>query len=119
MEDFSKGEYPTRNDTDHAEFIRNYVTDIGNALQQCGQSSYSISNTYYQRLAWGGLTHWHKKDDSGEVIEDTSGNPVYEETPWFKAELPTSSERDEVLNIIFTEQGIGNTENQKGTDADC
>lgn len=120
IEDFSKGEYPTRNDTDHAEFVRNYVEDISYALQQFGQGKgYSISSTDYQKLAWGGLTHWRKRDESGEVIKDANGNSEYEETPWFKAEFPTSTERNNVLNIIFTEQGFSNTENQKGTDANC
>ncbi|HSH25789.1 MAG TPA: hypothetical protein VLA13_09675 [Massilibacterium sp.] len=115
-----KGDYPNQNALQHAEFIRSFISDIGDALQQFGSNKgYSISSTYYQKLAWGALTHWLKTDENGEVIEDASGNPVYEETPWFKAAFSTSEERDSVFNIILTEQGISNTENQKGTDANC
>jgi len=89
-------------------------------LQQFGQNKgYSISNTFHQKLAWGGLTHWVKRDDNGEIIKDASGNTIYEETPWFKAEFLTIEERNSVNDIILTEQGLLNINNQKGTDADC
>jgi len=71
------------------------------------------------RIAWGGLTHWVKRDDNGEIIKDASGNTIYEETPWFKAEFLTIEERNSVNDIILTEQGLLNINNQKGTDADC
>jgi hypothetical protein len=44
-------------------------------------------------MAWGGLTHWTKKDSNGNIIKDSLGKPITEETKWFKIAFPNSSDR--------------------------
>jgi hypothetical protein len=124
MNDYIHNKYPTRNDTDHAEFVRNYVNDIAISLEEYGiKNGYNLDIQFYQELAWGGLTHWKKRDSLGNEIKDSLGNFIYEETSWFKISYPNSSDRDRILNIIsieLTKKDMnGNTKTQKGNNAGC
>jgi len=51
--------------------------------------------------------------------KECNDNSVCKETPRFKAELLTIEERDSLNDIILTEQGLININNQKVSDADC
>ena len=124
MEDLLKSRYASSNDTQHAEFVRNYVNDIALSLMDYGSSKgYNLSSQFYKDLAWGGLTHWAKRDSQGNIIKDSNGNTIYEETSWFKFAYTNSSDRTRVTNIIAIEQtgkdSQGNSKNQKGSNANC
>jgi hypothetical protein len=80
---------------------------------------YNLPTQYYQDLAWGGLTDRAKRDVSGNIVTDSSGNTVYEETPLFQSIYPNSSDRSRIKNTISTEYGTTNTSNQKGSKAGC
>ena len=112
------------NDTHHAEIVRNFVGDIALALKEFGiANGYNLSDQFYNDLAWGGLTDWVKKDSNGNIIRDSSGNPIFEEAPWFKAAFPNASDRNRIRNIILIESTKkdrnGNTKAQKGTSTGC
>lgn len=80
---------------------------------------YNISNQYYTDLAWGGLTDWRKRDANGNIVKDSHGNTVYEETDWFKKAYPKASDRARVKNNLAAEQGLSNTNKQKGRNGGC
>lgn len=116
--------YPNLNDTQHAEIVRNYVNDIAISLEEYGSNKgYLLSAQFYQDLAWGGLTHWRKRDASNNYVNDSSGNPIYEETTWFKNAYPNSLDRLRIIDVINIEltkkDSNGNTKTQKGTNAGC
>ncbi len=122
--DYSTNVYPTLNDSQHAEIVRNYVSDIANSLKEYGTNKgYNLSDRFYNDLAWGGLTHWRKRDLNGNFINDSSGNPIFEETQWFKTAFPNNSDRARIIdniNIELTKKNSnGNTRTQKGTNAGC
>lgn len=124
MWDLAKNKYPTGNEAQHAEFVRNYVNDIGISLQNYGnQQGYNLTSQFYNDLAWGGLTHWKKRDIYGNPIKDFSGNTILEETPWFKNKYPNLSDRNRILNVISIEQSgkdIGGVlKSKKGKNAGC
>ncbi|WP_318311114.1 hypothetical protein [Flagellimonas crocea] len=124
MKDYSSSTYPDRNDTEHAEFVRNYVSQISSALKDYGiKNGYVLPNQFYEDMAWGGLTHWKKRDSFGNVVKDSFGNIVWEETNWFKKAFPNLSDRTRILNTIqieLTKSDInGNTKVQKGNNAGC
>lgn len=115
---------PNFNDIQHAEFVRNYVNDIKTSLKEFGvKKGYNLSDQFYNDMAWGGLTHWNKRDSSGNYILDGNGAPIKEETPWFQAAFPNSTDRDRILNTIVIEltkkDMNGNTKTPKGNDAGC
>ena len=112
------------NDTHHAEIVRNFVGDIALALKEFGiANGYNLSDQFYQDMAWGGLTDWIKKDSNGNITRDSSGNPIFEETPWLKTTFPNASDRNRIRNIILIEltkkDRNGNTKAQKGTSTGC
>lgn len=82
-----------------------------------------MSNQFYNDLAWGGLTHWTKKDSNGNIIKDSFGKPITEKTKWFKSAFPNSSDRKRVHNTIVIEltkkDTDGITKSQKGRNAGC
>src|SRR5690606_5290569 len=104
--------------------VRNYVNEISSALKTYGtMNGYVLSNQFYNDMAWGGLTHWKKRDSFGNVVKDSFGNIVWEETSWFKKAFPSSSDRIRILNTIqieLTKSDInGNNKDQKGKNAGC
>lgn len=122
--DYQNAVYPNSNVTHHAEIVRNYVLDIAASLQEYGTNKgYTLTRQFYEDLAWGGLTHWRKRDAAGNVVLDSSGNAVFEETDWFKTAFPSSTDRDRVMNVInieLTKKDInGNTSVQKGSNPGC
>lgn len=124
FKDFYKNKYPNQNDTQHAEFARNYVTDISVSLKEYGiNNGYALSNQFYEDMAWAGLTDWPKRDSSGNILKDSSGNIIYEETPWFKIAVPNSSDRARIKNTCSIEltgrDTNGNIKPQKGNNAGC
>lgn len=120
LKDLAVSKYGSQNETQHAEFVRNFIADISLALKEYGQNQgYSLGNQFYNDLAWGGLTQWTKKDSQGNPIKDSQGNYVYEETPWFKANFPNTTNRNRIVNTINSEAGVSNLNNQKGQNAGC
>ena len=112
--------YPDQNVAQHAEFVRNFVNGIASALEAFGKyRGHNISSQYYKDLAWGGLTHWRKRDSNGNIITDSNGNVLFEETSWFKENFPNDTDRERINNNIATEQGLINQNNQKGNDTGC
>jgi hypothetical protein len=122
--DLINQKYSTLNDLQHAEIVRNYTTDIASSLKEYGsKKGYNLSNQFYNDMAWGGLTHWTKKDSNGNIIKDSLGKPITEETKWFKSAFPNSSDRKRVHNtsvIELTKKDTdGITKSQKGRNAGC
>ncbi|MCL6266039.1 hypothetical protein [Flagellimonas myxillae] len=122
--DFLNKTYPNNNATHHAEMARNFVKDIGLSLREYGISQgYSFSNQFYDDMAWGGLTDWEKRDSSGNIMKDSNGNTLYEETPWFKSAVPSASDRKRIKDIFTIEligkDTNGNNKTQKGKNAGC
>ena len=112
--DWAKGIYGDQNTNQHAEFVRNFVSDITIALEEFGVNrGLRISSQFYQDLAWGGLTHTGKLD--------SSGNPI--ETAWFQTAFPSSVDRKRIvdnINIELTGKDFsGITKTQKGVNAGC
>lgn len=74
---------------------------------------YNHSSQFYQDLAWGGLTHTGKFDNSG--------NPI--ETSWFQSTFPNATDRQRITDTIATEQTGkdfgGNSQPQKGSKGGC
>ena len=115
---------PNFNDIQHAEFVRNYVDEIKSSLKEFGiKKGYNLNDQFYNDMAWGGLTHWSKKDSSGAIIKDSNGDPISEETPWFKTTFPLQFDRDRILKtnaIESTKKDMNGTiKTQKGTNAGC
>ena len=124
MLDLSRRKYNNGNDAQHAEFVRNYVNDIASSLKEYGRiRGYNLPPEFYEDLAWGGLTHWPKRDSNGNIMKDNYGNAIYEETPWFEAAFPNISDRNRVKNVIAVEQTgkdmNGNLKTKKGDNAGC
>ncbi|WKD85692.1 hypothetical protein KCTC32516_01037 [Polaribacter huanghezhanensis] len=122
--DYRKEKYPNLNDAQHAEFVRNYVNDIKASLKEYGnKKGYNLTDEFYTDMAWGGLTHWSKRDSSGNVLTDSSGNPIMEMTPWFQTTFSNTNDRNRVLNtnaIELTKKDMnGTTKTPKGQDAGC
>ena len=112
--------YGSDNDAQHAAFVKNFIIDISIGLKEYGQKrGCNLGNQFYNDLSWGGLTHWIKRDSSGNPIKDSNGNYMYEETPWFKSNFPNSTDRNRIVNTINSEAGVSNTNNQKGQNAGC
>lgn len=95
IHDMNQNRYPQNaNGLQHAEFVRNFVNDIATSLQEFGLGrGYNLPFQLYSDLAWAGLTDWAKRDSSGNLIKDSQGNQVYEETPWFKSAYSNPSDR--------------------------
>ena len=111
--------YVDMNNLHHAEFVRQFVMDIAESLEDFGvKRGYNLNSSYYLGLAWGGLTDWPKRDAQGELIRDSQGELVYEETPWFKSAFHSSTDRNRIKVDIATEQGLNNF-SKKGQDAGC
>ncbi len=122
--DYRKAKYPNLNDAQHAEFVRNYVNDIKTSLKEYGnKKGYNLTDEFYTDMAWGGLTHWSKRDSAGNVQTDSSGNPIMEMTPWFQSTFSNTNDRNRVLNtnaIELTKKDMNNvTKTPKGQDAGC
>jgi hypothetical protein len=113
------------NDTHHAEFVRNYVGDIADALKEYGISKgYNHNSQFYEDMAWGGLTHWAKKDSAGNIIKDSNGKTILEETPWFKSVFQNKpNDKSRIINTVAIEltgrDAHGNIQTQKGKKAGC
>ena len=91
----------------HALFASNFVNDIASSLYEyANKHNINVSLQYCKDLAWGGLTHYAP-----------NGNQNYELAPWFIQNVPSSSDRQRILNNIDKEQNgkIG----KKGNDAGC
>lgn len=91
----------------HALFASNFVNDISGALYEYAKKKdINVSLQYCKDLAWGGLTHY-----------DPNGNQNYQLAPWFVQNVPSSSDRQRILNNIDKEQNgkVG----KKGNDAGC
>ena len=106
------GTYQNWNDTHHSEFVKTFVSEIGTALKEYGTNKgYSLSEQFYQDLAWGGLTH----------SLDASGNPT--ETSWFKSAVPDASDRKRIMDNIQAEQynkdSEGNYKAKQGNTSSC
>ncbi|WP_318343204.1 hypothetical protein [Flagellimonas baculiformis] len=122
--DFNKKKYSNLNDTQHAEIARNFVKDISVSLREYGMmNGYSLPNQFYEDMAWAGLTDWSKRDSMGNIIKDSHGKPIYEETPWFKATVPSNTDRKRIKNTFTIElrgsDSYGNKKPQKGSNAGC
>lgn len=104
----------------HDYITTNYVMPLAASLQEYGNNllGYGLPLQFYQDLAWGGLTDRSKRDAAGNMVKDSSGNIVYEETPLFQSIVPSSTDRARIKNVISTELGAtGNV--QKGKNAGC
>lgn len=100
------------NDAQHAEFVRSFVGDIANSLEELGQKyGYQHPSTFYNELAWGGLTH----------TTDNQGNTI--EAPWFTNSFPSPIDRKRILDTINAEltgkDSNGNAKPQVGKNAGC
>lgn len=107
-----------------AEFARNFVNEIAIPLEEYGKNKgYGHTTQFYQDLAWGGLTDQAKRDSQGNIVTDSSGNIVYEETPLFQQLAPTPADRLRIKNTILTEMTgkdiNGNTQSQTGNSGGC
>ena len=114
MDDYEKGVYANQNQAQHAEFARNFISQIALALEDFGKSKgYSLSKQFYEDLAWGGLTHTGEYDSSGVPIESS----------WFKSAIPNATDRKRIVDVVTIEQ-TGTTlqgvpKSQKGINANC
>lgn len=115
VDDFKKNSFNGNlNSVQHAEFVRNFISQIALALEDFGKSKgYDLSKQFYEDLAWGGLTHTGQYDASGTPIESS----------WFKSAVPNATDRKRIVDVITVEQ-TGSTlqgvpKSQKGTNANC
>ena len=77
------------NNVYHIEMTKNFIKDIGNALQEFGQNKgYNLPLQFYQDMAWGGLTY----DPNGNIL------------PLFINSVTNQSDRDRILNLLGSEQ---------------
>lgn len=75
----------------HKEIANKWVDKIATALSNFGsKKGYDIPHSYYEDLAWGGLTHY---EDNGTINM----------TPFFKELIPDSRDRKRILNTINIE----------------
>ncbi|NVK83024.1 MAG: hypothetical protein HWE21_01815 [Cytophagia bacterium] len=120
VRDHGNSVYPSLEEEHHAEIVRSFVNQIAGSLEEFGvNKGYSLSSQFYSDLAWSGLTHWKKRDAQGNVVKDSNGNDVYEETSWFKSTFNNASDRGRVLKTINDELGRNGSNNQKGNNAGC
>jgi hypothetical protein len=88
----------------HHELMASFVEDIATSLLAFGlQNGYNLPFSYYNDMAWGGLTVTKMRDAQGNVMLDGSGKPIYGEAPWFVLAVPNPADRDRITNRSIAE----------------
>jgi hypothetical protein len=86
--------YPVNNN--HHNFMAQFISDMTNTLKAYGISKgYNLPDSYYNAMAWGGLTHQ----------QDPQGPPnTFILTPAFLALVPNATDRDHIIHTLKVEQ---------------
>lgn len=80
------------------KYMGNLVKDIATSLSAYGeQNGYNLPFSYYNYMAWGGLTH--SPDSNGNLVEND----------FFKNEVTNPNERMTIVNTIVSEQNNDKT----------
>jgi hypothetical protein len=98
----------------HHEFMGEYVKAMAVSLYNWDKNNGggNLGWDYYEAMAYGGL-FYAKKDSNGNILKDSNGDVIIEETDSFKKLEPIKFQRDRIKQILYNEQE-GN-KNAKGT----
>jgi hypothetical protein len=78
------------------EYMANLVEDMATSLSAYGnQNGYNLPFSYYNNMAWGGLTHYIEND-------------IQIEYDFFKKAVPNDNDRMTIVNTIASEQNNNN-----------